>query len=31
MEARKYFCHPTGKLNQDFQMDDENKNPVYEA
>ncbi|MCR4839638.1 MAG: hypothetical protein K5897_12015 [Eubacterium sp.] len=29
--ARHYFFHPTGKMNQDFSMDDENKNPVYEA
>ncbi len=31
MENKKYFCHPTGKMNQDFQMDDEQKNPVFEA
>ena len=31
MENRKYFVHPTGKLNQDYQMEDANKNPVYEA
>ena len=29
MENKKYFCHPTGKMNQDFQMDDEQKNPVF--
>ena len=28
---RRYHIHPTGKMNQDFQMDDENRNPVYEA
>jgi len=28
---RKYHVYPTGKMNQDFQMDDENRNPVYEA
>ena len=31
MENKRYFFHPTGKLNQDYSMDDENKLPVYTA
>ena len=31
MENKRYFFHPTGKMNQDYSMDDENKTPVYEA
>lgn len=31
MADKHYFFHPTGKMNQDFSMDDDTKTPVYEA
>ena len=31
MANKHYFFHPTGKMNQDYSMDDDNKTPVYEA